>query len=252
MSARRYRPSLLRTALVVLELLVVTTVLTVVTILSAPFTSRVPLFCARLWSSLWVACAGARVRCVGRERLDRSRRYVFVCNHQSALDIPLLYVTLPFRLCFIAKRELLLLPVFGWGAAALGHIYIDRGNARRAHASVATALEKLRRGRGSLVIFPEGTRSSDGAVQPFKTGSFHLAIEAGVELVPVAIRDSRMVLPKHSFLHGPGPVLVEVGAPITVDGLSRADKAALAERVQAVVAGMAGERSGPQTAVSSS
>ena len=242
MTAPRYRPSLLRTALVGLDLLVVTTALSMLTILSAPFGSRIPHFCARTWARLWLACAGVRVRCTGLERLDRSRCYVFVCNHQSALDIPLLFTTLPFRICFIAKKELLLVPFLGWGTAALGCVYIDRGNARRAHASMTAATDKLRRGRGSLVIFPEGTRSEDGIVQAFKTGSFHLAIQTGVALVPVAIHDSRMVLPKHSFLVGPGPVLLEIGAPIAVDGLVRANKAALAERVQAIVAGMVGER----------
>ena len=128
---------------------------------------------------------GIRVKITGGEKLDRKERYVFVANHQSYFDIPVLYTGLPFALSFIAKKELFFIPFFGWGIAAIGHIWIDRDNARAARNSITRAIAMLKRKNISLVLFPEGTRSITGEVGEFKRGSFALAFEAGVPVVPL-------------------------------------------------------------------
>jgi 1-acyl-sn-glycerol-3-phosphate acyltransferase len=233
-----YRPSLLRTLLVWLVVLVTTMFFSTACMLASVYSRRVAWRLARLWGRGWVAAAGVRLHLVGFERLDRAGRYVFVCNHQSALDIPLLYAAMPVPIAFIAKKELLVVPFMGWAAAAAGHIYIDRGNARRAHTSMIRALARLKRGGSSLIIFPEGTRSADGVVGEFKTGSFHIAIEAGVDLVPIAVRNSRQVQPKGALLVSPGGVRIDVGAPVSMQGLGKRDKAELARRVRGLVMDM--------------
>ncbi len=238
---RAYRPSYWRTAVFVPSVLVQTLALAVVTMFMRCISRGAAFGVGRLWSWIWLAMFGVKVSVHGLERLERGKRYVFVCNHQSASDIPLLYGSLPFRISFISKKELMQIPVFGWGTAAAGHIAIDRSNARKARKTIAAALEKLRRGNASLVIFPEGTRSADGVVGEFKTGSFRLAIDAGVEVVPLAIHDTCRIQPKGSWVIHPGPVSLSVGEPISVDGLLRNDKAALARTVRSRVVEMLGQ-----------
>jgi 1-acyl-sn-glycerol-3-phosphate acyltransferase len=237
-SASEYGRSPVRSILMGVCVVVGTFVFAWAVILTVVFSRRVANGAARLWARVWLWAAGVRYAVSGLERLEPGKRYVFVSNHQSALDIPLLYFILPYYLSFISKKELLMVPVLGWGMAAIGHISIDRANARRAHQSIGRAVEKLRKEHRCLVVFPEGTRSPDGQLGTFKSGSFALAIEAGVELVPVVIDGSRRVLPKSSLVVRPGTVRVTVGEPIGVEGLVRSDKAALAQRVREVIATM--------------
>lgn len=237
-----YRPSYWRTVLSVPVVLVGTFVLASVTMFMRCISRGAAFGVGRVWSWLWLGMFGVRVSVHGLEKLERGKRYVFVSNHQSASDIPLLYGCLPFRISFISKKELMQIPIFGWGTAAAGHIAIDRSNARKARKTIAAALEKLRRGNASLVIFPEGTRSADGIVREFKTGSFRLAIDAGVEVVPLAIRNTRHVQRKGSWVIHPGPVSLSIGDPISVDGLLRNDKAALAQMVRTRVVAMLGQQ----------
>ena len=138
---------------------------------------------------------------------------IFFANHASLLDPPLIISTLPDHPVFIAKRELGRVPVLGWAIKLAGFILIDRGHQRRAYASLQDAAARIRAGQ-SVAIFPEGTRSPDGALQPFKRGSFHLAMEAGVPLVPLAIRGGHAILPKGSWRTQGGPYVLTVGEPL--------------------------------------
>jgi len=192
----------------------------------------------RLWLRLSVAVCGLRLGVSGAERLDAGRRYIFIANHQSHLDIPALFSVLPYRLTFIAKRELFLIPFFGWGIGALGHIVIDRSNARKARESFSRAVERLKREDISLVLFPEGTRSSDGAVGPFKRGSFSLALESGLPVVPVAIDGTRTVLPKKGKRITPGFARIRIGAPIDAVAEGISDKSVLGARVRNAIIDM--------------
>ena len=233
-----YRPSLLRAALSAVVLCASSVTFATMATGLLVFSRRASVAAARTWARLWLLSDGVRLTVTGADRLEPGKRYVFVSNHQSAIDIPVLYVALRHQISFISKKELFFLPIFGWAMAAVGHIYIDRGNPRKAHGSILRAARTLQRRHGSLVIFPEGTRSPDGTLGEFKTGSFRVAIETGVELVPLAIRNSCRVRPKKSLVPRPGPVEVVIHEPIDVTGYSKTDKAELARSVRGMVAEM--------------
>ncbi len=147
------------------------------------------------------------------EGIRKGAPAIFYANHASLLDPPLLVSTLPSRPVFIAKQELRWVPVLGWAIWLAGFILIDRCHRRRAYDSLHDAAERIRAGQ-SVAIFPEGTRSWDGAVLPFKRGSFSLAMEAGVPLVPLAIRGGHAILPPSSWRVRGGPYTLTVGEPL--------------------------------------
>jgi 1-acyl-sn-glycerol-3-phosphate acyltransferase len=185
-------------------------------------------FARRAWgpSCLWVA--GARVEVVRSARLPDGP-LIFASNHESALDILALLSVLPRAVRFVAKQELFRVPVFGWYLAWGGHIPVDRGNHARALEALRKAGETIRAGT-SLIVFPEGTRSRDGSVLPFKKGPFVVAMEAGVPVVPVAIWGSGRVTPKSAIVVHPGPIRIALGEP--VDPHDHADKTALLVEVR--------------------
>lgn len=181
------------------------------------FSSDLTLKIGRIWNIHLLAIAGIKVKVRGAEKLDPNKRYVFFANHQSALDIPVMYAGMKNAISFIAKKELFFIPIFGWGMAAMGHIWIDRSNARKARDSILKAIKHLHKANVSLVLFPEGTRSVDGTIGEFKTGSFTLALQAGVQAVPVVLHDTRLCLPKNAMMMRPGTIHVDIGDPIDID-----------------------------------
>ena len=164
--------------------------------------------CARLWSRLILVTTGVRVRVEGRDRLEPGKTYIFVSNHQSFYDIPVLFWWLPHQLRIIAKESLGSFPFIGWHLRRTGHLLVDRRNPDRAGI--------LKKWRGlvvnglSLIIFPEGTRSTDGRVGRFKAGSFMLAIEAGLSVVPLSIVGTRHVMRKGRLTVEPGDVMLAI------------------------------------------
>jgi 1-acyl-sn-glycerol-3-phosphate acyltransferase len=196
---------------------------------------------ARLWSRLLLATARVKVTVHMHGTLQPGQPYVFVANHQSSVDIWTLYVALPVKLRFIAKKQLGQIPLFGWAMAAGRFIFIDRQNSAAARRSIKRAAERIRDG-SSVAIFPEGTRSRDGLLGPFKKGGFHLASEAGVPIVPVAIRGALEIMPRGSLLVRRGHVHVDVGEPVPTGTMSSMlERTALIERVRAQIAGMSGQ-----------
>jgi len=187
----------------------------IVTQLLRPRGAAVPR-AARLWSRLMLAAVGARVDYEGLERLDPRRPYVFIANHQSSVDIWVLLAALPLTVRFVAKRELRNVPVIGWALSASGSIFVDRADRGRAIGSLRGAAERVRAGV-SVILFAEGTRSRDGDLLPFKKGPFHVALQAGVPVVPIAICGSGDVLPARSLRVRPGPVFVRLLEPIEVE-----------------------------------
>ncbi len=181
--------------------------------LFAPSISRL---IGKLWTVHLLWMGGVRVVVDGLEKLDITRRYVFISNHQSALDIPVIIAGLKHYVSFIAKKELFMIPFFGWGIWSMGHILIDRSNPRKARSSLEKAVEHLKELNTSLILFPEGTRSSDGQLGEFKQGSFALALKAGVQVVPLTIKDAVMRLPKKSMRINPGTIYLQIGDPIEV------------------------------------
>jgi 1-acyl-sn-glycerol-3-phosphate acyltransferase len=173
---------------------------------------------SQMWTALILRMGGVVLRVSGREHIDPQQQYVFMVNHQSNLDIPVLVQSLvSFQLRWIAKKELLWVPFFGWAMWASRHITIDRSDPLTAIKSLKRAKERIAAGI-SIVVFPEGTRSRDGKLLRFKKGGFLLAAQSNRPIVPVTINGSRQVLPAGAWRLRRGIVEVNIGEPIAVDG----------------------------------
>lgn len=192
--------------------------------------------CARIWARLILATTGVRVDVEGLDRLEPGRTYVFVANHQSIYDIPVLFTALPYQLRIIAKASLGRFPFLGWHLRRTGHMLVDR---RRPDPARIFGWASRLTARGlSLIVFPEGTRSADGRVDTFKGGSFYLALGAGLPVVPIGIAGSRHVMQKGRLMTCPGRVRLSVLDPIeTADGspFHGMDPRAFAEHVRGIV-----------------
>ena len=196
---------------------------------------RAPLrMAAWYWAPLLLGGAGARLEVEGAGQVDWSRPLVLACNHQSVIDIVALFRAVPVPLRFVLKREMLQVPLVGWYARSMGMVFLDRGNARRARESLLSVKETLR-GGAAFCAFPEGTRSRDGTVGPFRGGAFQLAIEAGADVVPVSIEGSGAVLRPAGFGVRPGLIRVRFGAPLATEALQPDDRQQLARRAHADV-----------------
>jgi 1-acyl-sn-glycerol-3-phosphate acyltransferase len=192
---------------------------------------------ARLWSRAVLAFAGVKVTVEWRGQLLKNQAYVFMANHLSTVDIWALYVALPVRVRMIAKKQLAGIPLFGWAMWAGRFIFVDRANAIAARRSIEEAKRRIQ-GGDSVLIFPEGTRSRDGKLGPFKKGGFHLAIDSGVSVVPIALHGTRALMPRSSLLLRPGTVHITFGEPVPTTGLTDADRHALLERVRTTIGKM--------------
>jgi 1-acyl-sn-glycerol-3-phosphate acyltransferase len=193
--------------------------------------------CARRWSSLILATTGVRVSVEGLERLKPAATYVFVSNHQSIYDIPVIFASLPYQLRIIAKESLSRFPVLGWHLKRGGHLFVDRRSPDR--VGILERWRSLVSEGLSLIIFAEGTRSWDGRVSRFKAGSFMLAIEAALPIVPLSVVGTRQVMPKGRLRTEPADVRLVIHDPIPAPSLTSPtlqDARALAERTHAIVA----------------
>ena len=188
--------------------------------------------CARAWSWLILKTTGVRVRVSGLEHLAGLRSCVLASNHQSIYDIPIVFASVPLQLRIVAKESLGRIPFMGWHLQRAGHLLVDR---RNPGAAIVQKMARLVREGSSLIVFPEGTRSGDGTPGPFKKGSFLVAINAGLPIVPVTIRGSRHVMPKGRLMVCPGDVTLTIHAPIATAGLTRERARDLAENVQSIV-----------------
>ena len=191
-------------------------------------------WCARTWSRLILATTGVRVSVEGLERLEPGRTYVFVANHQSIYDIPILFWSLPYQLRIIAKESLGNFPFLGWHLRRTGHMLVDRRRPDRAR--IFGWASRLTSNGLSLIVFPEGTRSRDGRVARFKGGGFLLALQAGLPVVPLSIIGSRHVMLKGRLATYPGNVRLVVHEPIDTREMSGLDPKEFGERVRRVIA----------------
>ena len=189
----------------------------------------------RIWGRLLCWIAGIRVRVEGQENLEPSRTYIFVGNHTSQTDIWTFQGYIPHDFRWIAKKELFAIPIFGAAMRAVDFISIDRSRGRQAVKSLNNAANRIAEGT-SVLIFPEGTRSPDGHLQPFKTGAIMLAIKAGVPVVPVGFNGTHQVLPKGSLVARGGDVVLRIGTPLPTSDFNVKDKQELALKVQQQVA----------------
>jgi 1-acyl-sn-glycerol-3-phosphate acyltransferase len=200
---------------------------------------------ARIWSRLLLWTARVPLHVTIHASLDPRQPYIFMANHLSTVDIWALFVALPLKVRFIAKKQLKWIPLFGWAMAVGRFIFIDRQNPLAARRIIDQAATQIRAG-SSVAIFPEGTRSRDGRLGPFKKGGFHMAITAGVPIVPIGIRGAHEVMPRGSLILRRGPVSLEIGAPIPTTDLTVRDLAGLLEQVRAQIALMSGQEKRPE------
>jgi 1-acyl-sn-glycerol-3-phosphate acyltransferase len=199
---------------------------------------------AKLWSWGILGASGVRVTCRREVPLAPGRSYVFLANHQSMFDIPVLIGTSPVQLRFAAKRSLFRIPVFGWAIRAGGFIPVDRGDQTKARATFAAAHERLRGGT-SVLLFPEGSRSLDGRIQRFERGGFLLALKTGLPIVPVGVRGTLAAQRRGSFRIAPARVEVRYGAPIDPTPYGIRGRAQLEADVRARLEELAGTESAP-------
>jgi 1-acyl-sn-glycerol-3-phosphate acyltransferase len=199
---------------------------------------------AVLWGKLILWCSGVKVKREGGGSLDPEAPYVFAANHQSQYDIFVLSGYLGHDASWLAKKELFAVPLWGRAMRDAGYIPLDRSRGREAIKSLAEAAARIAAGT-SVVIFPEGTRSRDGRLGEFKSGAMHLAIKAGVPVVPVAIGGTHRILPKGSLLPRPGHVTVRVGEAVDVGEYGPKGKQELAGRIRAEVESMLSDHSFP-------
>jgi 1-acyl-sn-glycerol-3-phosphate acyltransferase len=168
---------------------------------------------AQIWAKAIFWVGGIKAQRTVSPLIDVEKNYLYLSNHESLTDILALYATLPQKVVMVAKRSLLILPVFSWGMWMAGFVFINRKNRVAAYRSMEKAGQRLRRGR-SVVVFPEGTRGDGGELLPFKRGGFVLAQAARIPVVPVGIHGTRAVLPRDRFCVFPGRIAICVGEPI--------------------------------------
>jgi 1-acyl-sn-glycerol-3-phosphate acyltransferase len=184
----------------------------------------------------WLRLSGVRVKVRGRELLDPRQSYVFVANHRSFLDTAALFYHTGRRIGIIAKKELLKVPILGYGMGYVNIMAIDRSNNKRAVETMKAATDRLRRGV-SFGVFAEGTRALPGELLPFKKGAFYMAAEAGVPVVPVAIKNTDALMGKGTGTARPGEIEMVLLPPVPTEGVKTdEDVRRLAQRVNALVA----------------
>jgi 1-acyl-sn-glycerol-3-phosphate acyltransferase len=194
-------------------------------------TGRMQVAIARAWARMLLRVSFVRLEIEGLEKVDPNGSYVFVANHLSYMDTPCILASIPVQFRFMAKKGLFKIPFLGYHLSRAGHIAVPRDNPREAIRAMAEAGKVIRDKGISVLIFPEGGRSADAKLKPFKEGAFYIAINAGVPVVPVALAGSEKILPFGSGTVSPGHVRLRIGEPISTAGMTAKDRGALAQRL---------------------
>ncbi|MDQ1330685.1 MAG: 1-acyl-sn-glycerol-3-phosphate acyltransferase [Thermodesulfobacteriota bacterium] len=223
---------MLMTAAIIVWIVLTTGIFGILAILASfvDLKGRLPHKVAGIWARSILAASPIEVTVTGLSNIDPAKSYVYMSNHQSNYDIPVLLGHLPVQFRWLAKIELFRIPLFGYAMKRAGYICIDRSNRESAFESLKKAAGIIRDGV-SVMIFPEGTRSRDGNIGSFKKGGFVLAIESGVPILPVIIRGTFSVMPKSRLLIKPGKVTLEILKPVETTGFTRETKDALMEKI---------------------
>ena len=190
---------------------------------------------AIVWAKLLTRLAGVEVDIKGQDQIDPTRSYVLVANHQSAFDIPVIYGYSGLDLRWVMKAEIKWIPFVSAGCRAIGHIFVERGNTQQATAAINKAFKRMSSGTG-ILFFPEGTRSMDGVLLPFKKGAFRLAVEQQMDILPVTLNGTPDVLPAKALSISPGRVEMVVHPPISVQGCGLDDIPRLLKKSEATIA----------------
>ncbi len=172
---------------------------------------------SKLWAYTMLAVSFVRTEIKNKEKIQKGTSYIIISNHQSLYDIISLVTTLGIQYRWFIKKEVLKIPIFGYALYASRNIFIDRSNTARAIESINKGIDRLPKGV-SIMVFAEGTRSSDGQIHEFKKGGFVTAVRRNIPILPVTVNGSRRVLPKGSLVVKPGKIQVVVGDPIDTGG----------------------------------
>lgn len=187
-------------------------------------TGRKQIATARAWARFLLWISGVKVTVDGLDKISPDGSYVFVSNHLSYMDTPVVLANIPVQFRFLAKRGLFQIPFLGTHLARAGHIPVPRDDARAAVKTMSTAAQVIRQRGISLLIFPEGGRSHTGHLDEFKEGAAYIAIRAGVPLVPIALKGTREILPYGSGQVRSGRVIMRIGNPVPVAGAQLHDR----------------------------
>ncbi|MGC9311909.1 MAG: lysophospholipid acyltransferase family protein [Sediminispirochaetaceae bacterium] len=187
------------------------------------------------WARFVMRTTPAEITVKGMDKLPSGGNLVFVANHQSAYDIPLIMAVIPRNIGFIAKKELKFLPIVSGWMRAMKCIFIDRSSPRRARSGIDRAIANLRNGH-SMVVFPEGTRSRSNRMGEFHRGSLQIAYRAGSTIVPLTIKDSYRLREEHDRIT-PGAVELTIHPPVETAGMTRQELQGLSGKLSRQIAG---------------
>lgn len=227
---------MVHTLFIVIWTFLVTVFFATATILASLFGSggNAPHIVARIWARSLLFASRIHVTVKGLSNIDPNRSFIYMSNHQSNFDIPVLLAYLPVQFRWIAKNELFKIPIFGYAMKRAGHISIDRSGRKSTLQSIKNAAETIRNGV-SVSIFPEGTRSQDGNLKSFKNGGFVLAVDSGVPIIPIIIHGTWQIMSKNQLRIKSGRVLLEILEPIESSNFSRKTKNDLLEKVRQII-----------------
>ncbi len=189
---------------------------------------------SRLWARWLCQFSGSPVEIIGIENILRDRAQILVANHQSFFDIFALSGYLPVQMRWVAKASLFKIPFVGWAMKAAGYISVDRSDKKKAYQSFVATVKKVKQGY-SVVIFPEGTRSEDGTIGPFKKGSHLLAARAKAPMVPVTLIGTGNIIKKNSFVITPGPIRIVISPPVYTGSPSAKDGESLLKEIRETI-----------------
>lgn len=224
-------PGLIRALLITDPLIIIATIILGSVNLAASFfehDGRMQVAIARFWSNVLLTIAGVKMTIEGLEKIDPKGSYIFVSNHVSYMDTPVVLAHIPVQFRFLAKKGLFSVPFLGYHLKRAGHLPVPKENPREAVRTMTEAGRIIRERGISVLVFPEGGRSLEG-LKPFKEGAAFMAIKAGVPVVPIALLGTLEVLPMHSLNVRPGHVTLRVGDPIPTANMGPHDRGKLTE-----------------------
>lgn len=213
-----------------------TVILGTVAIILSIFDSsgNAPHLVARLWGKIQLKTTGTKVSMAGLDKIDPKESYILVSNHQSNFDIFALLGYLPIQFRWTAKASLFHIPFLGWAMSRIGYIPIERESPKKAYKSMLQAAEKVKNGV-SVMIFPEGTRSLNGQLQPFKKGVFFLALKSQAPILPITIKGTNKIMRKGDWRTYPGNVQIIIDQPIETKHVLPTEEEVLSAKVRQII-----------------